>query len=201
MIAFLRGKIAHKSPTHLILDNQGVGYHVAISLSTYEKIGDAEQIQLWIHHHFSDSVGQALYGFYTEDEKSVFQLLISVSGVGPNTAQVVLSSMDIGLIQQAVRSDDDAAFSKVKGIGPKTAKRIIIDLKDKLAKAEIEPAGQTTISTAGTNNTNRGMALSALLKLGYKKIPAQKALNKIMRESTNGSTVEDLIRKALATLS
>lgn len=200
MIAYLNGKFVDKQPTTVIIDLQGVGYTVGISLATYEKIRDLAEAKLYIHHHFSDA-GQFLYGFFDETERDTFQLLISVSGVGPSTALVVVSSMTVTLIKQAILSDDDRAFSKVKGIGPKTAKRIIIDLKDKVAKEDLAIGGLTEIPVSAVDNTARELALSALLKLGYKRIPAQKALNQILRQSSEPLATEVLIRQALAVLS
>lgn len=192
MIAHLNGRLIEKHPTNLIVECNGVGYFVKISLNTFSSIGSAEQIK--IHTQFIvREDAHLLYGFATTEEREVFNLLISVSGIGPNTAILMLSSMTPAEIAQAIQTEDVRAIQAIKGIGAKTAQRVIIDLKDKMVKVEWNEA---TNIFAG-NNTNRFDALTALIALGFDKKNAEKALDKI---STGAESVEELIKGALKIL-
>lgn len=179
-----------------MLENQGMGFHILISLHTYSAIKDQSEIRLFTHCILkteSQAVAQfALYGFAEEQEKNLFMELISVSGVGNNTAQLILSSFEPGNLVQAIATGDVAALQKVKGIGSKTAQRIIIDLKDKIGKS----AGDLKI-TVKPGNTVRDESLSALLTLGFSRGAAEKAVEKVMREQATGTTVEKVIKAAL----
>lgn len=133
MIAYVKGLLAHKNPSFVVIEAGGIGYHVNISLYTYTKIEGAETVKLLTHFHVKEDQ-QTLFGFYEEQERNIFRLLISVSGVGPATALVVLSSMNPDELRAAVIGEDVGTIRRVKGIGPKTAQRIILDLKDKMVK-------------------------------------------------------------------
>lgn len=196
MIAYLKGPITFKSPTFIEVEAGGVGYHVNISLHTYARIEPLEVVKILTYLHVKEDA-QTLYGFFDDTERSLFKLLISVSGIGLNTAQVLQSSLTPDEVRSAIISEDVRTFNKVKGIGPKTAKRIILDLKDKVMK----DSGDIQISTTPANNTLRDEALSALVALGFQRIKVQKTLNAILRQQTETTTVETLIKLALKQLS
>ena len=196
MIAYVSGKVAHKNPSWVVVEAGGIGYHVNISLYTYTRIEGAEQVKLLTHFHVKEDQ-QTLFGFYEEQERTLFRLLISVSGVGPATALVVLSSMNAEELRAAVIGEDVGTIRKVKGIGPKTAKRIILDLKDKMIKESGE--GPTMLSAQ--SNTLRTEALSALVNLGFARPAVQRALNRVLAAHPATATPEDLIKLALRELS
>src|SRR5436190_15207837 len=152
MIAFLKGKLVHKEPTHVVIDVNGVGYHVNISLQTFSEIKDQENILLFTHLAIREDA-HVLFGFSHESEKKLFQQLISVNGVGPSTAVVMLSYMNSNELKSAIVREDAAALQGIKGIGGKTAQRVIIDLKDKLKKESWEEA--EPLISAGPHNTLR----------------------------------------------
>lgn len=190
MIAQIRGRLVEKTPTYVVVDCGGVGYQLHISLHTYSRLKDEENCMLHAHLVVREDA-QILYGFTEASEKKLFQLLISVSGVGPATGIMVLSSADPSEIRDAIVSGNVDWFKSVKGIGPKTAQRLIIDLKDKLTKENIEGS----FSDIG-GNTVKEEALSALVMLGFNKNQAGKSIDKILR-SAAGSTVEEVIKNAL----
>lgn len=196
MISYIKGAITFKNPTFLVVEVAGIGYHVNISLYTYAKVESLEQIKILTHQVIKED-SHTLYGFADSEERSLFRHLISVSGIGPSTAQVVLSSLNPEEVRVAIIGENVQAFKAVKGIGPKTAKRLILDLKDKLLK---ESDG-ATISIAAVDNTLREEALSALVALGFARISVQKALNKIIKSQPGIRKVEDLIKLALRELS
>lgn len=195
MISYVKGQITFKNPTYLIVETGGIGYHINISLHTYAKVESLEKVKLLTHLHIKED-SHTLYGFAEEAERSLFVHLISVSGIGPNTARVVLSSMNPDEVRSSIVGENVTAFNKVKGIGPKTAKRIILDLKDKIVKE----SGDAPISIAAVDNTLRQEALSALVALGFSKIKVQKVLNQILREQPKVENVEVLIKLALKKL-
>ncbi len=195
MIAYLKGKLTYKSPTDVIIDINGVGYMVHISLHTYEQIQQAESCQLFTYFHVKEDA-HTLYGFWDVKEKLLFTQLISVSGVGPNTARMMLSALSPGEIQGAIMEENEKLLQKIKGIGAKSAKRIILELKDKVAKTYQE-GGQTVVSK---HNTRQDDALSALVALGIPKAIAQKALNKVVKSSPELDSVEQLVKGALKLL-
>ena len=190
MIAHINGRLIEKTPTYVVIECNGVGYQLNISLNTYSKIGDGEQCKLHTEFIVREDA-QLLYGFKEIAEKRLFKLLISVSGVGPSTALLVLSSADALEIQQAILGDNVAWFKGVKGIGPKSAQRIIIDLKDKISKENIGADISLNL-----NNTVKDESLSALVNLGFNKNQAEKAIVKILKENTDYQ-VEDVIKQAL----
>lgn len=196
MITYIKGLIAYKNPTYIIVETGGIGYHVNVSLNTYTQIQALEKVKILIHFHVKED-SHTLYGFAEEAERNLFVHLISVSGIGPSTAQIVLSSMIPSEVRAAIIGEDVSAFKSVKGIGPKTAKRIILDLKDKLMK---DGGGDLAIPMTPANNTIRQEALSALVSLQVNKVQAQKVLNKILREHPNIDKVEDLIKMAFKAL-
>jgi Holliday junction DNA helicase RuvA len=194
MIAFLRGKLVHKDPTFVVIDVGGVGYQVIISLTTYSDIKDQENILLYTHLAIREDA-HILFGFSKEIEKKLFQQLISVNGVGPGTAIVMLSYMDSAELKYAIVQENAAALQSIKGIGGKTAQRVIIELKDKLKKESWEET-QFPVST-GSHNTLRKEALSALLTLGLPKVAAEKSVDTVLKKSGNTITLEDLVKQAL----
>ncbi len=190
MIAHINGRLIEKSPTHVIIECSGVGYHLNISLNTYGKIGPEENCKLFTEFIVREDA-QLLYGFFESSERRLFQLLISVSGIGPATALLVLSSADSHEIQEAILSGNAAWFKGVKGIGPKSAQRIIIDLKDKISKENLE-----TNFSFDLDNTVKEESLSALINVGFNKGQAEKMIVKLLKED-NSYQVEDVIKLAL----
>lgn len=194
MIAFLKGRLVHKDPTHVIIDVGGVGYHVNISLATFADVKEQEAITLFTHLAIREDA-HVLFGFSKETEKKLFQQLISVNGVGPSTAIVMLSYMNSAELKTAIVQENTAALQSIKGIGGKTAQRVIIELKDKLKKEHWDEA-QTPVSI-GPHNTLRKEALSALVTLGLPKAAAEKSVDSVLKKSGNTITLEDLVKQAL----
>jgi Holliday junction DNA helicase RuvA len=193
MISQLRGRLVEKSPTEVVIDCNGVGYMVSISLHTYSRLPEDEFISLFTHHLVREDA-QQLYGFMDKLERELFRLLISVSGIGASTARTMLSSLTPDEITQAIATEDARTVQSVKGIGAKTAQRVIIDLKDKILK--VADISEISISV---NNTARDEALSALETLGYARKQSQKIIDRILKQDT-GATVEKLIKEALKQL-
>ena len=191
MISHLNGKLIEKNPTALIIECSGVGYEVKISLTTFSAIGSDESIKVFTQFIVREDA-QLLFGFATKEERDIFNHLISVSGIGPNTAMIMLSSLTPVEVAHAIQSDDVKTIQSVKGIGVKTAQRVIIDLKDKMVKMAF-----STENVFTQNNTNRFDALTALVSLGFDKKLVDKALDKI---ATGEETVEQLIKQALKIL-
>ena len=190
MITQLRGRLVEKSPTSVVIDCQGVGYLVNISLFTYGQLTDGENIQLYTHLQVREDA-HTLYGFSTELERQLFRLLIGISGIGANTARTMLSSLSPSEIGQAIQSDQVNVIQSVKGIGAKTAQRVVIELRDKV-QAVIADSGISAVSS----NTNREEALSALVVLGYQTKSCVKILDELLSMDAEMS-VERLIRNAL----
>ncbi len=196
MIAYIKGTITYKNPTYILVETAGVGYHINISLHTYSRIEKEEQIKILTYLHITEN-SHTLYGFSEAIERNLFVHLISVSGIGPNSARIILSGMDPEEARAAIISENVSAFQKVKGIGPKTAKRVILDLKDKL----IKESGDEPINVNARGNTYRDEALSALVALGFNSSRVQKALNQVLVQNPDTGTVEKLIKLALKLLS
>ena len=198
MIAYLNGKITFKSPTHIFLETGGIGYMVKISLNTFEKIQHLDncrlQTSLIVKSENQSVSGFELYGFFEEQEKDLFEKLISVSGVGASTARVMLSSFKPDEIRMAILGENEALIQSIKGIGPKSAKRIILELKDKVGKMSTEAL---LISTP--NNTMKEEALSALVALGFNKQAAEKVITRL-QSSGSDRNGEGLIKEALKLL-
>ncbi len=193
MIAYLKGKLVHKEPTFIILDVNGIGYQVSISLNTFSEIKDREDLKLVTYMHVREDA-QILYGFINETEKQMFQHLISVNGVGPNTALVVLSYLPPNELRSAIVREDAAALQAVKGIGGKTAQRVILELKDKLRKDPLEEGpGKPGL----VHNTMRHEALTALMTLGITKSAAEKSVDSVLKLSGNTISLENLVKQAL----
>lgn len=193
MITHIRGRLVEKSPTGVVIDCNGVGYYVHISLHTFSQISDDESIKLLTHFQVKED-DQQLYGFATETERQIFRLLISVSGIGTNTARTMLSSLTPKQVREGIASEDVALIQSVKGIGLKTAQRVIIDLKDKVLKVfEMDEI------PAVLNNTSKDEALSALEVLGFAKKQSERVITKILNNTPNAS-VEQLIKEALKNL-
>ena len=193
MITQIKGRLVEKSPTYVVIDCGGVGYILHISLNTFSSLPEGEAITLFTHLSVKED-SNTLYGFINKTEREIFRLLISVSGVGPSIARTMLSSMNTDEIQQAIVSENIALIQSVKGIGAKTAQRVIIDLKDKIMKT-FDLEAISIIS----NNTNKDEALSALEVLGFHKKQAEKVLNAVLKEHAD-ATVELLIKTALKRL-
>ncbi|HWB65195.1 MAG TPA: Holliday junction branch migration protein RuvA [Chitinophagales bacterium] len=198
MIAYLNGKITFKSPTHILMEIGGIGYLVKISLNTFEKIQHLDSCRLntaMVVKNENQSVsGFELYGFYEDTEKELFEKLISVSGIGASTARVMLSTFKPDEIRQAILTENEVMIQSIKGIGPKSAKRVILELKDKVGKVS---EGQ--ILTVPQSNTMKEEALFALLALGFNKQAAEKVLAKLTANGA-GASVEGLIKEALKLL-
>jgi Holliday junction DNA helicase RuvA len=193
MIAHLQGRLVEKTPTEVIIDCNGVGYQVNISLHTYTLLPDSENIKLFTFLQIKEDA-HTLFGFVEKAERELFKLLLSVSGVGASTARTMLSSLEPKQIIQAIASGDVVTIQSIKGIGTKTAQRVILDLKDKVLKVyDLEE-----VSVSGYN-TNKEEALSALEVLGFNKKAAEKVVEKIVRENP-GITVETIIKQALKNL-
>ncbi|MBK5193836.1 MAG: Holliday junction branch migration protein RuvA [Flavobacteriaceae bacterium] len=194
MIYHLKGQLIEKNPTHVVIDCNGVGYFVHISLHTFSLLNNnSEAIHLYTHLQVKED-SHTLYGFKEKSERELFRLLISVSGVGSSTARTMLSSLEPKQIMEAIASGDAATVQKIKGIGTKTAQRVILDLKDKILK--VFGVDEIFVSQ---NNTNREEALSALETLGFLRKTAEKVVDRIMKETTD-PTVETIIKLALKNL-
>lgn len=194
MIAYIDGKLTYKDPTYVIIDVNGVGYQIKIPLSTYSSLPAGERCKLQTYLHIKEDA-HTLYGFTTAAEKEVFLLLISISGVGPNTGLMILSSLSVEEIQQAIVREDVRIIQQVKGIGAKTAQRVILELKDKIKK-ELVPT-ETLSAPARARNTVRAEALSALVTLGFARNVAEKTLDSIIKREGSDLSVEELIKFAL----
>ena len=193
MITQIRGKLVEKNPTYAVVDCNGVGYLLHISLNTFSSLPDQEAVVLYTHLLIREDA-HTLFGFINKTEREVFRLLISVSGVGPSIARTMLSSMTSEEIQQAIASENVPLIQSVKGIGAKTAQRVIVDLKDKILKTfDLDEV------SVHTNNTNKEEALSALEVLGFARKQSEKAISSIIKTQKDAS-VEQLIKLALKNL-
>ena len=193
MIAYIDGKLTFKDPTYVIVDVQGVGYQIKISLNTFSRLQEGERCKLHTFLHIKEDA-HTLYGFAELAEKQVFLHLISISGVGPGTALMIVSSLTVPEIHQAIVREDVRTIQQVKGIGGKTAQRIILELKDKFKKDALVDVSHTG---PAAHNTNRNEALSALITLGFARTVAEKTLDGIIKREGNTLSVEDLIKLAL----
>jgi Holliday junction DNA helicase RuvA len=194
MIAYLEGALTLIEPTHLHVDVSGVGYEVFISLNTYSKLKDKKKAKVLVHLHVREDA-QILYGFHSEGEKEIFRMLISISGIGPNTGLMMLSSLNPKEVRSAILNGDVKKIQSVKGIGAKTAQRVIIELRDKLSKEEIT-GGFEVIDTLSNNSISKE-ALSALVTLGINKTAAEKNIQSVLKTHGDHITLEELIKLAL----
>jgi Holliday junction DNA helicase RuvA len=193
MIAHLQGKLIEKSPTHVVVDCGGVGYHINISLHTYSLIPPTDFIKLFTHLQIKEDA-HTLFGFVEKSEREIFKLLLSVSGIGASIARTMLSSLDPKQITNAIASGDVITIQSIKGIGSKTAQRVILDLKEKILKLyELDEVSMSQ------NNTNRDEALSALEVLGFVRKTSERIVEKIIKEAPD-SSVEYIIKQALKNL-
>ena len=190
MITHLNGKLVEKNPTHLVIDCHGVGYEVHISLYTFGQIPDQENVRVYTHLQIREDAHQ-IFGFYTPQERSLFRLLIGVSGIGASTARSMLSSMEPLQIQQAVLQEDINTIKSIKGIGLKTAQRLILELKDKIQQSDIAAEIPAVLG-----NTTKEEALSALEVLGYARKASEKIVDQLIQAAPE-SSVEQLIKGAL----
>jgi holliday junction DNA helicase RuvA len=195
MYAYIKGEITFRSPAFIVVEAAGVGYHINIPLSTYSALEGKEKGLVYTHLIVREDA-HTLFGFATQAERSLFINLIGVTGVGATTAQLILSSMTVDEVRAAVIGEQAHVLQRVKGIGAKTAKQIILDLKAKLTKES--PDVPVLLPTV--DNAIREEALSALLALGFNRIAVQKALNQVIKDQPNVSRVEELIKMALKAL-
>lgn len=191
MIGYLRGNLAIKDPTYVVVDVHGVGYEVKISLTTFARIKDLGECLLHTYLHVKED-SQTLYGFFDMEEKHVFLQLISISGVGPNTALMINSSLNVDEIRSAIANEEVSTIQRVKGIGKKTAQRIILELRDKIQKDSIDSG-----RLVGPASSLRSEALSALQTLGINKNVAEKAVDQIIKKHGTDLSLEDLIKFVL----
>lgn len=194
LINYIKGQVISKNPAYMVIEAQGVGYGLFVSLQTYSKLADQTEAQLFIESVYVRDDNPRYFGFADEEERDLFRKLISVSGVGGSSAMLMLSSMSAGEIAGAINTANVTLLKSIKGIGDKTAQRIVVDLKGKMGKHE---GGISQILT-GSYNKNRDEALLALVTLGFPKIAAERALEKaIKQQGTSTENVELLIKAAL----
>ena len=193
MIAHLQGKLVEKNPTQVVIDCGGVGYHVNISLHTYSLLPATDFIKLFTHLQIKEDA-HTLFGFVEKSEREIFKLLLSVSGIGASIARTMLSSLDPKQITNAIASGDVVTIQSIKGIGSKTAQRVILDLKEKVLK--LYDLDEVSMSQS---NTNRDEALSALEVLGFVRKTSERIVEKIIKEDPD-SSVESIIKRALKIL-
>lgn len=193
MLHYLRGKLVEKSPVHAVVECNGVAYFLNITLHTFGLLPDQAEAKLYTHMHVNgNDYSFIVYGFISEEERDIFRKLISVSGVGPNTARMVLSSLSVSEVKQVIVSKDVASLRRIKGIGEKTAERMIVDLHDKIAKGSEISFEKVAI----VHNTIKVEALAALSSLGLEKTKTEKLLDKIMTQNASLS-LEELIKQVL----
>jgi holliday junction DNA helicase ruvA len=193
MIDYIKGEIIELSPAHAVLEAGGIGYHINIALSTYSELNGKSNTKLYVYEAIREDA-HILFGFMTKEERSLFLLLISVSGVGANTARMILSSIMANELQNAIITGNVSILKSIKGIGAKTAERIIVDLKDKVFKVEFSAQG---ISAASTSISEE--AVAALVMLGFTQAMAQKAVKKVM-DSDPQQKIEQIVKQALKLL-
>ena len=193
MIAHIQGKLVEKSPTEVVIDCGGVGYQINISLHTFSLLPNSDFVKLYTHLQIKEDA-HTLYGFVEKSEKEIFKMLLSVSGIGANIARTMLSSLEPKQVIHAIASGDIGVIQSIKGIGNKTAQRVILDLKDKVVK--LYDLEEVSVSSS---NTNKDEALSALEVLGFVRKASEKVVEKIVKENPDAS-VETIIKQALKSL-
>ena len=193
MIDYIKGTITELSPAELILENNGIGYSILISLQTYQVLQDKKEAKVYIFHYLREDM-EEFYGFATKDERELFELLISVSGIGVASARMMLSSLSAEEIRQAILSEDVARIKSIKGIGIKSAQRLIIELKDKVVKGEGSDSTEMFGGTARNEIVEE--ASRALIMLGFAKPAVNKAIQAILKANPN-ARVEQIIKSAL----
>jgi holliday junction DNA helicase RuvA len=195
MIEFVKGPLVEKTPTYVVIEAGGIGYFINISLHTYSQLPPEGSCRIFTHLSIKEDA-HTLYGFAEEAERRLFRLLISVNGIGAGTARMLLSSLSPSETESAIINGQAGVLQAVKGIGTKTAQRIVIELKDKLVKGT--PDSHPIFAVQ--NNTTKDEALSALVTLGFAKNTAEKALDQVIKRGGNGLTVESLIKAALQSM-
>ncbi len=195
MIAYIEGRLTHKEPAYVIIDVNGVGYEIRISLQTYSALPEGEKCRLYTHFHVREDA-QILYGFADRGEKKIFLDLMSVSGIGANTALMMLSSLSSAEIQQAIISEDVRTIQGIKGIGSKTAQRVILELRDKFKKDLYLTSGTPTMPVTSSNSI-RTEALSALVTLGIPRNIAEKSIDTVLKREGDPLSLEQVIKLAL----
>ena len=196
MIDYIKGTIAELTPTRVVLDNNGIGYRIEISLQTYETLEGKTEAKIYIYHYFRQREDiEMYYGFATKDERELFELIISVSGVGVNSARMMLSSFSAEELREAILSEDVNRIKSVKGIGLKSAQRLILELKDKIVKGE-GTASDSSMLFQATSNEAIEEATRALTMLGFSKSNVNKAIQTIIKKNP-GAKVEEIIKLAL----
>lgn len=198
MYEYIQGKLSSLNPTAAVIETGGIGYQILISLQTFSQIQKMEEVKLWIHYVVREDVA-LLYGFYTTYEREIFRRLINVSGVGPNTARMILSALDAAEVRQALLSEDIDKLKSIKGIGLKTAQRMVVELKDKMLKIDDNDTAFVQTGDACFQSTPVKEAGSALVLLGFQKAAVEKVLRKIIGENPRAD-LEDLIKMALKCL-
>lgn len=196
MYTYIKGELVEITPTAAVIENNGIGYELQISLQTFTEIQGLRDVMLYIHHHIREDV-ELWYGFATKEERNIFRMLIEVNGIGPNTARMMLSSMNSTEIKTAIMGGDVNRIKSIKGIGIKTAQRVIIDLKDKIAKG-----GEDVTAALFAQESSSAIleeALAALVMLGFAKAAADKAVKAVYKENPN-YTLEQLIKFSLKRL-
>lgn len=197
MISYIKGKLVEKNPAYVVVETaSGIGFYINISLATFSKLKDENEEVKLLTYFIVKEDAQILYGFMEEEERELFKLLLTVNGIGPNTARLILSSMSVGEVLNAIATEDVKAIQSVKGIGAKTAQRVIVELKDKAKKTEWTNTAKISV----TYNNNKYEALSALIALGFPKAGAEAVLDKIIKAEGINLTVEDLIKRSLKLL-
>ena len=196
MYTYIKGELVEITPTAAVIENNGMGYELQISLQTFTEIQSLRDVMLYIHHHVREDV-ELWYGFATKEERNIFRMLIEVNGIGPNTARMMLSSMSSAEIKTAIIAGDVNRIKSIKGIGIKTAQRVIIDLKDKIAKGGDDSSAALFVPE--TKSANMEEALSALVMLGFAKTAAEKVLKAVHKENPE-YTLEELIKFSLKRL-
>ena len=196
MYDFIKGEVIEIGPTEVVIDTLNFGFKLQISLQTYSRLQAGSKAKLYIHHHLREDI-ELMYGFYDKEERSIFQHLIEVSGIGPNTARMMLSSMTSDEIRNAIITGDINRLKSIKGIGLKTAQRLLIDLKDKIAKGTGAPV--ITGGITSFSDGRRDEAVSALILLGFGKANVEKVVDGILREDPV-TALEELIKLSLKRL-
>lgn len=197
MFEYIQGKVVGRQPTHLVVENGGIGYLLHITLNSYDQSEEGKDLKIYTWLQVQEDAHR-LWGFMDPAEREVFLHLISVSGIGPNTARLILSGMTPDECRQAIITDNELAFRQVKGVGPKTAKRVMMELKDRILKT----SGEALQAKAGSQRQEAvEEALAALITLGFVKSQAEKAISQIVRQESGDLATESLVRMALRLLS
>lgn len=196
MYDYIKGTLEESTPTEAVIENNGIGYSLQISLQTYTAIQGCKDVRLYIYHHLREDT-ELFFGFYSKEERSLFLLLIGVNGIGPNTARMMLSSLSCQELTNAILTGDVNKIKGVKGIGLKTAQRVIIDLKERVGKGDNKSA--LSLAEFGAASQIKEEALAALVMLGFSKAASEKAIDSILKEKP-GSTIEELIKHSLKRL-